>query len=494
MNYIIPIGGTGVRVMKAIVYLAMAECFDKHEKFKVMCVDSDESNGDIKKLEEIMNTYHRLVGYDTFPEIISADVDKSVGKKLVWSPLSTDRVNATSSMATMVGESLMSDKGKDIFRFLYTKEEREKVLEGGFYGHTSIGSYFMSQQIKDGDDYTTTWKNFFDGINATRDKIFIIGSVFGGTGASGVPTIARIIKETEITKDVPIGAILVQPYFKPVVKTEEEVNDLTIDWNTFTTKTKTALSYYTSQGYDEIFKIMYFIGEDDDEKFMVVDNNDCGNKQVNKANIIELFSATALLDFIKSDLEDISFTAKFTMKEVKPDGIHTIITPNLLNVHKLNVFSNLKTFFKFSVLFTRYYYYLIMKNEMDKGFEYSDIQPSDADKMREACVSFITWIREMLVNTDSDGNIDYTKDNENINWLRSDLIELYTYGPLKTKPSGFGPFKSEKIIYSQLDDMSKMLKNSENELKGEEIIDRLVDWSGKGGLKEFLEDFKKICI
>lgn len=492
MNYIIPIGGTGVRVMKAIIYLAMTGCFEG-QKFKVMCVDSDESNGDIKRLEDIIGAYKKLDNYNIFPEIIPADVDKATDKSLVWSPLASDEINSKSRMQDMVGESLMGDKAKDIFRFLYTKGEREKILEGGFYGHTSIGSYFMSKQVKDGNEYTAAWKSFFDGINEKKDKIFIIGSIFGGTGASGVPTIARIIKETELTENVPIAAIFVQPYFKPTTNTEDEINDLEIDWNTFSAKTKTALSYYSEQKFNDIFKIMYFIGEDPD-KFMVVDNNDCGNKQVNKANAIELFAATALLDFINRNVDDIQFTTRFMMRELKPDGVRTFISKEMLNIQKQNVFEKITKFLKFSILFVRYYYTLIVTNEMDKGFAYRNIEPEMAEKMRKLCLSYIEWIRELIVNTDDNGHVDYNKPNENIEWFRSDLGELFSEESLGKKPVGFGPFKTYKFIYSQLDCMAEMFQSDMESLKGEEIMDRLSDLNGKGGLNELIHDFFEICM
>ena len=54
--YLIPIGGTGVRVIKALVNLCMTGCF-AGTQFKVMCIDSDDVNGDIKELETLIRNY-----------------------------------------------------------------------------------------------------------------------------------------------------------------------------------------------------------------------------------------------------------------------------------------------------------------------------------------------------------------------------------------------------------------------------------------------------
>lgn len=509
MNYIIPIGGTGARVTRAIVFLAMAGCFNG-EKFKIMCVDSDESNGDVKRLEDVINTYQKLRkklenekltnkehNEYIFPEIVSAYIDKNAGKRLVWSPLSSEDTNSNMSMSEMVRESSMSNKIRDVYDFLYSKAERDKKLVGGFYGHTSIGSYFMAQQIVKDGKYTTVWENFFNNINEKQDKIFIIGSIFGGTGASGVPTIARIISEMEETKNLPIGAIFLQPYFRPILKNDDN-HALKIDWNTFTTKTKTALEYYSEQGYNNIFREMYFIGEDID-KFMVVKNNECGSTQENKANIIEVIAATALLDFISRDYSDNSnsFNTRFTEKVLRENEKSTVIKKDALKVSpSKDLFENIEKFLKFSILFNRYYYHLIKYNEQDIEFHYKDIDTETADEMYRMCQNYVAWIRDIIVKTDDNGIVDYENCNEDILWFNSKYTELFSSNVLESKVSGNKFFKflqSRIYIYSELDNMENLTKEKEKQKKGEQLINDLSDKNGTGGLKSLIRDFNEIC-
>ena len=77
--YLIPIGGTGVRVMKSIVYLCMAGCFDGTQ-FKVMCVDADEVNGDIKELQKLIKEYNEISN-GMFPEIRLNKINGKILKK-----------------------------------------------------------------------------------------------------------------------------------------------------------------------------------------------------------------------------------------------------------------------------------------------------------------------------------------------------------------------------------------------------------------------------
>lgn len=510
MNYIIPIGGTGARVTRAMVFLAMAGCFNG-EKFKIMCIDSDESNGDVKRLENVINTYQKvrkklenekLTNKEhndyIFPEIVSADIDKNAGKKLVWSPLSSEDTNSNMSMSEMVRESTMSNKIRDVYDFLYSKSERDKKLVGGFYGHTSIGSYFMARQIVEDGKYTAVWADFFNNINEKEDKVFIIGSIFGGTGASGVPTVARILHEMEETKNLPIGAIFLQPYFKPILRKDDN-HALKIDWNTFTTKTKIALEYYSKQGYNNVFREMYFIGEDNDENFMFVKNNECGDTQENKANVIEVIAATALLDFISRDYSDNtqSFNTRFTEKVLRENEKSAVITKDSLKVTKQkNLFKNIEKFLKFSILFNRYYYHLIKYNEQDIGFHYRDIDLETADEMYAMCQSYVAWIRDIIVKTDDSGITDYEKCNEDILWFNSKYEELFSSRVLENKISGGKILKflqSRVYDYSKLDNMENLTKEKEMQKKGKDLIYDLLDKNGSGGLKNLIMDFYEIC-
>ena len=90
--------------------------------------------------------------------------------------------------------------------------------------------------------------------------------------------------------------------------------------------------------------------------------------------------------------------------------------------------------------------------------------------------------------------IYYNSSNENIEWFRSEFGELFSEDSLEKKVIGFGPFKTLKFNYSQLDCMSNMLNSDMKGLKGEEIIDKLSDLNGRGGLNELINDLKSLGV
>ena len=117
--YLLPIGGTGVRIMKSVVQLCVAGYFDNIQ-FKVMCIDSDDVNGDTKELEDMISTY-KGSNIGLFPKMDLAKIDGK--ERCIWSPLSGDRYkDKRSSMNDMVRESKLSDDAKKILNYLYTKE------------------------------------------------------------------------------------------------------------------------------------------------------------------------------------------------------------------------------------------------------------------------------------------------------------------------------------------------------------------------------------
>jgi hypothetical protein len=173
-------------------------------------------------------------------------------------------------------------------------------MDIGFVGNPNIGSVVLNQ-FKDSQEFKEFASNFDDG-----DRIFIISSIFGGTGAAGFPTILKNIRNAISTngivgkgflQDAKIGAISVMPYFN---LKSETVNGETspIQKSHFIAKTRAALSYYRDNitGNNSI-NALYYIADDATGKAY---QNDPGhNGQKNDAHFVEMASALAIIDFLE---------------------------------------------------------------------------------------------------------------------------------------------------------------------------------------------------
>ena len=199
-------------------------------------------------------------------------------------------------------------------------------MEIGFVGNPNIGSIVLNQ-FKDSEEYKIMASNF----NAD-DRIFIISSIFGGTGAAGFPSVLKIIRNAinqsnihskGFLQNAKIGAITALPYFN-IENTEKSP----IQKSEFIAKSRAALYYYKDNiTKNNSINALYYIADDYNGKPY---KNDPGNDgQQNPAHFVELISALSVIDFIEtpdSDLETINGKASrpiyksFGMKDDLPEN------------------------------------------------------------------------------------------------------------------------------------------------------------------------------
>ena len=155
----------------------------------------------------------------------------------------------------------------------------------GFKGNPNIGSVVF-HTIAGTTEFNRIMTYFQPG---NGDKAVVIGSLFGGTGASGIPEIVKAINSAKGNK-AQIATILVLPYFHP-----EASDGAAIKAERFNSKTKAALDFYEKSGIYEYIKNVYYVG---DPCCTVIPYCDGGDKQENKANFVELISAMMIEHFV----------------------------------------------------------------------------------------------------------------------------------------------------------------------------------------------------
>lgn len=165
-------------------------------------------------------------------------------------------------------------------------------MEVGFKGNPNIGSVVLNK-FKESEFFKRFAQNFEAG-----DRIFIISSIFGGTGAAGFPLILKNIRDADPTvphhsflNDAPIGAVTLLPYF--AVRKNERT---TINSDTFISKTKAALHYYSRNVTgNKSINALYYIGDNVTNEQMGADG---AAEQTNRAHFIELAAALSIVDFM----------------------------------------------------------------------------------------------------------------------------------------------------------------------------------------------------
>lgn len=315
--YVFGIGGTGSRVLKSLTMLLAAGVKINVDEIVPIVIDPDHAAADLTRTVKLMQDYNKI--YDSidhnnykknafFGTKINLDIIPSVRMPLA----NTENID----FETYIGLPMMTDDNGDytpnyaLAKMLFSEKNLKSTMEVGFKGNPNIGSVVLNQFVMS-DEFT----NFAASVG-NDDRIFIISSIFGGTGASGFPLLLKNLRAIgntksgcENVKNAPIGAVTVLPYFDvaPDNNPDEEKRS-EIDSATFISKTKAALSYYERNMNEE--NVLYYIGDNISKQYK---NSEGGSTQKNDAHFIELAAALAIVDF--TNMPDLK------CKNGKPDNV-----------------------------------------------------------------------------------------------------------------------------------------------------------------------------
>lgn len=230
-NHIIGVGGTGTKCVDAMVHLAACGLFPDSY---VSLFDQDMNNGNLAYTRELLDFYAQLVkGLGPRLNKLSPNTHLFQTKfarpddATNWYWLPFEKPGAR--LDNMFQLNSLNHDLQHLSRCLFNlKYELGMDLTYGFRGRPAVGSAVISGSRDEGHRF---W-NYVEHLlgSAPGDiNVFLAGSVFGGTGAAGLPTIARQIKliEKELwlggkssaasTEAIPsrltVGAAMMLPYF-----------------------------------------------------------------------------------------------------------------------------------------------------------------------------------------------------------------------------------------------------------------------------------------
>lgn len=297
--FVFCIGGTGIRVMKSITML-MASGMDANGYTVVpVILDPHLDLEEKKNLHQLIDSYKTVYArsinngtstlnplngfFRTEMKTISElnnqlnDTQQAVG--------SQEKFGSYINVASIGAE----DINNYLIKTLFSTKNLSNQLSVGFKGNPNVGTVVLGEMIEGAD-----WFKAFKQHCEKDDRVFIISSIFGGTGASGYPLLEKKIRGSEnepAVKNAVMGAVTVLPYYG---LKDPSTSNSDIDSANFYTKTKAALAYYENNVLSDY---LYYIGE---QNLRQVYEND-EKKQDDKANFIELIAASALFDFLQRE-------------------------------------------------------------------------------------------------------------------------------------------------------------------------------------------------
>lgn len=286
--YFISIGGTGAKVMESLTHLCIGGLLPENERLYIAAIDPDVGNGNLERTSTALNNFAVFQNFSVGNDTPLFKNKISIVRPFPWNPTGHDK-----TLDDLTEFHHQGNVGK-LYEVLYTQRERSTMLNEGFRGHPSIGAAVLAKNFDDDTNRTTLTAQIEKLIGEGDSvKIFLAGSVFGGTGAAGLPTLARLLRNNlaDYADRVSIGAVLMLPYFS---FTPDDVKDeLFARSENFLPNTKAALKYYSER--ENLFDATYFIG---DSVMTPVSEFSVGSaNQRNEAHIAELYAALAAADF-----------------------------------------------------------------------------------------------------------------------------------------------------------------------------------------------------
>lgn len=302
-SFFIGIGGTGAKCAEALIHLCAAGLGP--DRCSVMLVDQDEPNGNGVRCHEILRAY-----IDLRSRLATAgERTENAGPALFRTEISIPGGTPLWCPTNEHGDTLGKIAGYDVLKeqqaltdCLFLPEERNQRLGEGFRAHPSVGAAVLLAKSET-ETAEAFWKNVFASIDEARSgqevRIFLLGSIFGGTGAAGFPTIARLIhrqvKEQAGTA-VKIGGALMLPYFRFPPPQRENSGELLPNSSIFLEQTQGALRYYHRLLIEgKLFENVYLIGWDPLLRINAYSKG--GAEQRNPALVPELWAGLAALRF-----------------------------------------------------------------------------------------------------------------------------------------------------------------------------------------------------
>ena len=276
-NILIGIGGTGAKIAEAFTHLCAAGLGPS--EIEIEFAEQDRSNGNlsraistisnylgvqralrrvdsahaIRRSSEFCATRIKPLGVDDKATLSELDI-----RDCIWVPNPTPRTRLSDEFEY---DRLEPDV-QNLFRTLYEPGPNELGLrlDDGYQGRPHIGALAMMRN--------TTGK-FWDDIGQAVERaqggktnIFLAGSIFGGTGAAGFPTLARHIRnlvKDRGMKGVKLSGILMLPYFS--FGSDEDKNRVTVQSSELLAQTKVSLEYYSRLlDTQTIFDDLYLVG------------------------------------------------------------------------------------------------------------------------------------------------------------------------------------------------------------------------------------------
>lgn len=406
--FVFCIGGTGIRVMKSITMLMAGGMSTNGYTVVPIILDPHLDLEEKKNLHSLIDSYEDIYkksiynGSSTLNHLdgfFNSEIRTIHGAHKI--AVSNEKFRSYIGLANLG----VDDLNNYLVETLFSTKNLDNPLSVGFKGNPNVGTVVLGEMIEGAD-----WFKAFKLHCEKEDRVFIISSIFGGTGASGYPLLEKKIRLAEnepAVKNALMGAVTVLPYYG---LKDPSTTGSDIDSANFYTKTKAALAYYQGTVKSDY---LYYVGEKSLKQ--VYDNDE--KKQDDKANFIELVAASALFDFLKREKPD---NQQFLTRAIESDE-ESLDLVSLGRGYK-DIVKSVADFMllrNFVVSLPSEKFFPLSKN---RGFNEDFYMDSAFQALNRFTEIYYRWYTELAQNKRAFAPLHYDNPKDMAGWIKS--IEL----------------------------------------------------------------------
>lgn len=321
--FLIGIGGTGMRCLEAFVHTCAMGMADNCE-INILALDTDLDNGNFARLKSLVeDAYLKVKGYNKTHYPLQETFFSAKINLFTFTPDYSDAVKNGSFEAITKYAYADGDK-KALADILLSPQVREFDLKHGYRAQTHLGSLLMYHGIIDEVTKNPHGKlaeyiqMIYDAGETGDARVFVCGSVFGGTGASSIPVIPKafnaainILDPGKTLSKANFGATLLSAYFKftPPDESLRSRQKVVASSKNFALNSQIAMMFYNEdKTVKSVFQKFYMLGTPTNDFETKTPGNETvtgGALQKNDSHYIELLAAFAALDFFATPIQQI---------------------------------------------------------------------------------------------------------------------------------------------------------------------------------------------
>lgn len=343
-----------MRCLESFVHLCAIGMFDNKE-IDILTLDTDQGNGNKARVETLIDLYQKVKSNDS-SNIDGGEPNNNTffSAKLNLYKFFTDYTNQNSDtyqkLASMALPREQRQEDNDLADLFFQHDTVQQFnLAHGYRAQTHLGSMLMYNGIlqaarnavnnkEKAKPEEKQLKEFISKLTqASPDaRVFIFGSVFGGTGASSIPIIPRALSMASTIlggnmldpSKVKFGSTLLTEYFgftSPDKKRLDKEKGIIANSEYFAINSQAALQFYQDDPtVKNCYKRLYMIGWPvDPEDYSAGKEGEPptgGAEQKNPCHVVELMCACAAYDFFTyNGLDDIK-EVEYCYRNVNSDN------------------------------------------------------------------------------------------------------------------------------------------------------------------------------